>query len=674
MISKKKIIFVLVLACLFLRYPPFCLAQPAALYNNAEFNRAIKLYRSIADKNDITGYLNLAMIFKDLAHYELGIKVLKAARIKFKDDFRLLGYLGRVYYLNGQFEESIRVLERLTRIKPNDREALITLGLCYQEKGNDVTALEYFKKALELDNNNVIARLSLADLYSRQNKLEESSQEYKALSFIDASLGQIYEYWGDILFKTGNFKEALRLYEKITFKEPQNKFALERLEEIRGKLGKEYFERERAKREVSKGRKIVFVKPAPKIKNAVTVRIGLVRTDGSAEFKCSTDFTVKTKSNQILVGRGGSGQSYTILQSGPGKLLISRDKQENMIIDEPVVISPSRPEGTVTLFDVKFGNNNFWSNSEDRSYRGEIELGIDNGFIKIINVLSVEEYLYGVVPSEMPANWPQEALKAQAVAARSETVAKLGRHRSDGFDLCAEVHCQVYSGVEKETELANMAVDSTRGMILEYDSKAVDAIYSSNCGGHTQDNIFGDRKTVAYFTGTADMEPPGKLVFPLSPFELDSWLKDPPEGIYCNIPEYTQMSNFRWVRIYSARQLRQMVDNVSGVGEVRKIIVLKRNPSGHIDKLKIVGSKTSCLIEKELNIRKALGNLRSSMFKVEVRYGQGHIPRDFIFYGGGWGHGVGMCQAGASGMAKANKNYQEILQRYFSRARLKKIY
>ena len=618
----KKIPIFFILACLFSFGVSFAQAQSAAIYNNGEFNSAIRIYRGIADKDEINGYLNLAAIFKDMARYELGIKVLNAAGSKFKNDFRLLGYLGRMYYLNGQFDESISVLERLSRNKPKDREALITLGLCFQEKGNDSKAQEYFVKALELDKDNVIARLSLADLYYRQNKLEKSAQEYKTLSFIDASINQIYEYWADIMFKIENYKEALRLYEKITFIEPQNKNARDKLEIVRSKLGKDYFEREKAERKVVKKGKLVFVKPVPKIKKSVTVRIGLVRTDGSAEFKCSTNFSVKTKSGNIPVGQGTAGQIYTVLQSGANRLLISSGKFENIVVDESVVIKPVKPEGTVTLFEVKFGSNNFWSSAEDRSYRGEMELSVDAGIIKLVNVLGLEEYLYGVVPSEMPTSWPQEALKAQAVAARSESIAKLGRHRSDGFDLCADVHCQVYSGVEKETELGNMAVDSTRGVILEYDSKAVDAVYSSNCGGHTQGNIFGNGQALGYFTGIEDRGEDHKMVFPLSPFEMESWLKDPPLGIYCNIPEYTKFSNFRWVRIYTAAQLRQMVDNVSGVGEIRKIIVLKRNPSGHIDKLKIVGSETSCVIEKELNIRKALGNLRSSMFKVEIRKDQ----------------------------------------------------
>ncbi len=674
MISRKKILGVFFFVCSNSFFLPLCQAQPAEIYNNAGFNRAIKLYRDICDKNEISGYLNLAVIFKDLARYELGIKFLNAARIKFKDDFRLLGILGRMYFLNGQLDESISVLSRLLELQPSDQDALITLGLCYQEKINDQKAQAYFQKALESDKDNVIAHLSLADLYYRQNKLAESAREYKALSFIDASIEQVYEYWADILFKMGSFKEALKLYEKISFMEPQNREVRNRLETIREKLGRDYFEKEKARKKVARERKMVKVKPFVKTKNMTNVRIGLVRTEGSAGFKCSMDFLVKTKNNQILVGQGIAGQSYTVSKNGSDKLMISCAKNDNIVVDETMVIKPVGAEATITLFEVKFGNNDFWSNTEDRSYRGGIELSVENGIIKIINVLSLEEYLYGVVPSEMPSNWPLEALKAQAVAARSESLAKLGRHKNDGFDLCAEVHCQVYSGVEKEAELSNMAVDSTRGMILEHNSKPVDAVYSSSCGGHTQGNIFGKAQNLAHFTGTADTDNVGNTVFPLSPFELESWLKNPPQGIYCNIPEYSKSSNFRWVRIYSAQQLSQMVKKVSSLGEVRKIIVLKRNPSGHVDKLKIVGSESSLELEKELNIRKTLGNLRSSMFKVETRYGQDRLPKEFVFYGGGWGHGVGMCQSGACGMAKAGKSYQEILKHYFSRVHLKKIY
>jgi len=294
--------------------------------------------------------------------------------------------------------------------------------------------------------------------------------------------------------------------------------------------------------------------------------------------------------------------------------------------------------------------------------------------LKVINIVNLEEYLYGVVPSEMPAQWSKEALKAQAVAARSEVMAKLGRHKAEGFDFCAEVHCQVYSGVESETFTTNAAVDETRGVIMISDNKPIDAIYSSNCGGHTQENIFGEGQRVSYLKAKVDSLVNQELVFPLSPYAFEEWLKNPPTGILCDLSQAPKSSNFRWVRIYSVNELDALLKNIADFGEIKKIIVLKRQSSGHISALKIVGSKQSYILEKELNIRKALGNLRSSMFKIEVKNSAKNSPEQFIFFGGGWGHGVGMCQSGASAMANLGKTYKEILEHYYSDVEFKTIY
>jgi SpoIID/LytB domain protein len=274
----------------------------------------------------------------------------------------------------------------------------------------------------------------------------------------------------------------------------------------------------------------------------------------------------------------------------------------------------------------------------------------------------------------MPSDWPFEALKAQAVAARSEAMVKLGRHKNEGFDFCSEVHCQVYSGVENETEITNQAVDNTRGIIMTYAGKVVDAVYSGNCGGHTQNNIFGDAKDIAYLKGRPDRVENIDLNFPLSPLELEYWFKEPLKAILCDIPEYSKNSNFRWVRIYSAEEVKEMLRHTASLGDINKIIVVRRQKSGHISAIKISGTKSSCIIEKELNIRKALGNLRSSMFKIEIKYGADKKPQQFIFYGGGWGHGVGMCQAGACGLAQRGRDYQEILKHYYQGVRFKKVY
>jgi peptidoglycan hydrolase-like amidase len=330
-------------------------------------------------------------------------------------------------------------------------------------------------------------------------------------------------------------------------------------------------------------------------------------------------------------------------------------------------------KGAVTLFDVRFGKNMFWSDKQDRSYRGDMEFILKDKGILVVNRIPMESYLYSVVPSEMPAYWPVEALKAQAVAARSEALAKLGRHKAEGFDFCPEVHCQVYAGVEKETEITNLAVDETRGAVLYYKNKPVDAIYSSCCGGHSQDNIFSSAVETCW-RGIYDGTDESRLQFPLSPLGLQYWLKEPPQGIFCDVPDFAKASNFRWVRVYTAQEMNDMVRALADIGDVRKIIAVQRETSGHISKLRIVGTKSSLVIERELKIRTALGKLRSSMFKIEVKRDAGGVPEQFVFYGGGWGHGVGMCQAGACGMALRAKTYRDILQHYYKDIEFRKMY
>jgi len=639
-------------------------------YNNGRFQESIEEYKKLADEGDIEAALNLAIVFKDMLYPQRGIFVLRSALAKSPDDIRILSLLARIYYLDNQPDEAISILEKMVLENPQDKDILINLGLVYQDKGLDEKAQAYYEQAISLDNNNVIAHLSLADLYYRKQKLAESAEEYKQVSVIDASIQTINKYWAQVLYKTGNLKEAYRIYDKLRIAEPGNKSVIENFELVRKELGREFFEQERAKRLVSKEQKLVLVNPVLPIPNVQKVTVGLLETQEPAEFKCSVPFQISSK-NRIVLVEGKAGLLYRAQKSNNGILIAS--EKDSMTADNAVRISALKPEGAITVFNVGYGKNNFWADWQDRSYRGEIEISVTSKGLSVKNIVNLEEYLYGVVPSEMPSQWPLEALKAQAIAARSEAMVKLGRHKLQGFDFCADVHCQVYSGVEKETEITNQAVDETRGTIMSYNAKPVDAVYSSTCGGHTQDNIFSSTD-IAYFKGVADILEKPDMKFPLSPFELENWFKNPPADILCDVPQYSNASNFRWVRVYSADELRDIVSKTKDVGDIKKILVIKRKKSGHIDSVRIIGEKSSFVVEKELNIRKAFGNLRSSMFKVEIKFGPEKSAKLFLFYGGGWGHGVGMCQAGACGMALRGKDHKEILRHYYHGVELKKIY
>ncbi|HOW43312.1 MAG TPA: SpoIID/LytB domain-containing protein [Candidatus Omnitrophota bacterium] len=647
-------------------------------YNRGAFNQVIKAYLKLSDNNDLPATLNLATVFKDLGYHQRGIEVLLRARKRFADAPQVLKLLGRMYYLNSRMDEACAILEQLRAAAPLDQEVLITLGLCCLEKKDDARAQEYLRQAVALNKNNLLARLSLADLYYRRENLAEAVKEYKAINAIDASIQGIYAYWADILFRLGDYKAAFKAYDKLVALQPANKAARERLDLVRAQLGKDYFTRVRQEHLAERARTKVLVKPLPVVPGTRTVSVGLLETASEVEFTCSGEFTLSGRDAAKVLENGLAQQIYTLKAESGQQLRVTREGADPLIVEGPLTIAVKQPQSTITILNVAFGHETFWADAQDRSYRGTITVVAQEKRLRLLNTVTVEEYLYSVVPSEMPAKWPLEALKAQAIAARSEALAKLGRHRKEGFDFCAEVHCQAYAGVEWENQATNLAVDETWGMVLTYANKPIDAVYSGCCGGHTQNNIFGDGKPIAYFQGTPDAGAECGFSFPQSPWELDNWLKTPPQGIYCDLPEYAGNINYRWVRIYSAQEMDDVVRRNNSpardVGRVKRILAVRRNVSGHVQTIKIVGDKTSCVIDKELEIRRALGDLRSSMFKVEMKLDTQGNPQQFVFYGGGWGHGVGMCQAGARGMAQSGKSYRDILEHYFPAAQLKKIY
>lgn len=646
-----------------------CAGEIEELYNNGEVSGVIKEYKALADRGDIKGCLNLAVIFKDIGHYDQAIEILNKALPEFRDNQDFLILLARVYYLNCQPDLAVPVLEQIADKSPDCADAFLNLGLCYKDQGDFRQAQAYFKKAVFWDKENAAAHLYLADLCFQEGHLPEAIEEYKKVVLLDPSIISAQRQLGEAFLKTENFKEAREIYQKLAVIEPDNKMAQVRLKEISQRLGKDFFAELAKERAAQKKKKRVFVKPFPEGEKAVILRIGLIKDfGGELEFKASAPFDIKSEGKRILPGE--EGKNYRISIGDGGRISVSADGSSKIAIQGKAVIGLLEPQGAITLFDLQSGSNNFWSGASDCSYRGAIEINAAKNGLTLVNIISLEEYLYSVVPSEMFSYWPKEALKAQAVASRSEAMAKLGRHKNDGFDFCADVHCQSYRGVEAEAGRTNEAVDQTRGRILTYKGRPIDAIYSNNCGGHSQGNIFANAEEIGYLEGSFDGREDKDLVFPLSPVELDSWIRGVPSGVFCAQTEKCRMSDFRWVRIYKADELERLVRKTADIGRPIKVIILQRQPSGHASAVKIIGTGGACILRKELNIRQALGNLRSAMFKVEARRGPDKMPEEFIFFGGGWGHGVGMCQRGACAMAEQGYSYEEILAHYFHNTEL----
>jgi len=340
------------------------------------------------------------------------------------------------------------------------------------------------------------------------------------------------------------------------------------------------------------------------------------------------------------------------------------------------------------VIDMPVGEGYHWQGKKTQVFRGDLELRIDRQRkLSVINVLPLETYLLGVVPAEMSGGFPPEALKAQAVVARSEVLAKAGRnHLDEGFDICATAHCQVYGGLSKEDERATAAVEATAGLVLKVNGQIADAVYSGVCGGHTENNeAIWDGAPQPHLRGIFDG--PGKPDLLRGLLQRDDvvakWVRNKPP-VYCNtvstpVPAALQYTRkyFRWQVKESRQNLEKYISDATGrsFGELLNLVPLQRGVSGRIRRLRVIGSRASFEIDKDLAIRQALSanTLYSSCFTIE-KVGSGAAPEAFIFHGAGWGHGVGMCQTGAAMMAQKGQTFEQIIRHYYAGAKLEMAY
>lgn len=385
-----------------------------------------------------------------------------------------------------------------------------------------------------------------------------------------------------------------------------------------------------------------------------------------------------------------------------------------------ITFSPQDSESSFSLDDVVIGINFHWERKETQTFLGTLRFVVEEGKICAINQLPVEWYLESVISSEMSATSSMELLKSHAVISRSwllaqmekrKNVAKEGNNgffsfvktdtelirwydREDHtiFDVCADDHCQRYQGITKETSPhVKEAVAATRGMILSYDGEICDARFYKSCGGVLEEFQYcWENIKKPYLIALRDSE--NESDFPDLTIEAnaDKWIRESLAS-YCNtndksiltqvLNDYDQETSdfYRWKVNYSQQELRTLIEDKTKMsfGDILDLVPLERGKSGRIWRLKIVGSKASFTIGKELEIRRVLSasHLYSSAFVVD-KYdtdAQG-VPQRFELIGAGWGHGVGLCQIGAAVMGAKGYKYDEILLHYYRGAEIKKIY
>lgn len=378
---------------------------------------------------------------------------------------------------------------------------------------------------------------------------------------------------------------------------------------------------------------------------------------GSTRFNAGDSLLVFAESGQLKVYNYSSGKSKSFAS---------------------LRLKSSELDGELEIMDVPYGTGWWWAGSENRIYEGEIYIYFGgNGKPEVVVQLPLEDYLYGVVPYEIGGDSPREALKAQAVAARSEAVIALTSKLYSGprHDLTSDVECQVFSGNRRRTAESDMAVDETKGIILSENDKPINAYYASNCGGHSEliNNVWPDRPDPDSYNLALSDTDERKPVDLSSESEAREWIGSLPD-VYCNpnlgteLPEWSK-KNFRWKRGYSTDVITRMISGGKNMGNLLKITPLKRGPSGRIISAKFEFEKDIIEINGELAIRQLWQPaLRSSCFVVDK------AGDKFILSGAGWGHGVGMCQSGAVAQARQGNDFISILNHYYRKADLISLY
>ncbi len=311
----------------------------------------------------------------------------------------------------------------------------------------------------------------------------------------------------------------------------------------------------------------------------------------------------------------------------------------------------------------------------------EFRVASDSNLVAI-NELPLEEYLKGVVPAEMPPSYPMEALKAQAIVARTYAlwVWDRGRNFWEPFDLPGDYSAQAYGDLKTHTYETDLAVWSTRGKIVVYHDRPIEALFHSCCGGHTDsaERVFGhDRAYLrGVFCGPSDLYASQSLHL-----SIRDWIAHPPRECYgqpenARVPEARR--NFRWTVRLDPQEVRRRILRYTGVdvGRITAMRALERGASGRILKLQVVGTRSQVVLEGQYRIRRILRDppLKSSLFTVEFVRSLGGLPTTILLRGGGAGHGVGMCQVGAAGMARDGFNATQIVEKYYPGARILRLY
>ena len=637
-------------------------------YHQGDYLKSIESFKAILlsePKNDVAR-LNLIQVLKETGDYETALSELTYLVTKYPADSRYRLALMEATYLGGRPELTLE----LARGSETDSKALFWLGMASMDLKQYDEAENFFQQSLSQQSFNPMGYYFLGQVSLEKGLYEQAETCFKKATSQDHNLTICFYPLVQSYLAQEKYQSAYNLLLRAEGALPWNRAIAVALKG----LNAAHPQFETGRRAASLERRKVSTPPTVKTlatdRDAIPeVRIGLMEKIQQAHIKTGSEFRIAERNGAKTI----AGKANTVLlvrQNGATIEVCAEDGQSLIRSSKPLLLSYREPGATTIIFDAQHGKGYFWAGRQDRTYRGSLELLRFAQGLTIVNRVNVEEYLYSVVPSEVPSSWPKAVLEAQAVAARTYTFANLGRFKARGFDLLPTVASQVYNGVRSETKSVTEAVDSTRGLILTYQSKPIGAFYYDNCGGYTESsqNVWG-------FPEPYLQAVPDKLLPPrdglMAPADLYAWLKSRPEA-HSNHAKYSNRSAYRWSHWISRKEIEARLKLSTTVGSILSLTVTERSISGRVAKILIKGTKGEKTLKGDA-IR-SLGGLRSNLFVVQPKSGTNGLPEAFVFTGGGWGHGVGMAQSGAAGMAAAGYTFDQILTHYYQGTELTKRY
>jgi hypothetical protein len=411
-------------------------------------------------------------------------------------------------------------------------------------------------------------------------------------------------------------------------------------------------DRDRAKREQARSRKLGQPLELLPWASGDLVRVGLIKRAEAVTLRSRSPLAVEDSRGRLLAtwpaGRdlvlGGADAYPSEFGAAPRS-------------GQGIRFSPVEDFGVAVLGLVR-DPGTYWGTQEDLEARGRLQAVRGSKGWTLVNEVLAETYVLGVLPGEMPAAYPLEALKAQAVAARSDVLAKRGRHAREGYDVCAGAHCAVYRGSLDEAEPYRRAVRETTGLVLEKNGKPVPALFIANCGGigHAAEEAWGNRPVWDggdRGTGRSwDLRPEGKLPEYGLPQLFDFLKKD--SAAWCG---GTGEAAHRWVSRLEPGAVLARAGALEG-SSLESLWVQARDGAGYVREIGLKIRETAGAIRRKNYkndwVRTVLPGARSNLFILMARRAGGEAG----------GQGVGLGQLGAGGRATAGQDFRAILAAY----------